>query len=280
VTYSAPPEAREILSQQLKSVAISEGDFQIGALGQAINKSVLVGNIVSETLRLAPDVPKVVFAATIEHSRQITKRFEEVGVSARHIDGKTPPETRADALRGLANGQVEVVTCVDVLCEGWDCPALGAVVIARPTRSLARFIQMIGRVQRPGITARKLVLDHSGNAERLRHFPGEDVEWVLAKGSTKISGCSHIRACVQCHAIILEDADVCPQCGASQPKNARRVLEEREAELVELDRKRIEQLRSDVRQRVTGIAKQVNAPAGWIERVVDELVARAPRIKS
>jgi DNA repair protein RadD len=277
VTYAAPPEAREILNQQLKSVPISDGDFKIGALGQAVNKGVLVGNIVSETLRLAPCVPKVVFATTIAHSRQIAERFREVGVSVRHIDSKTPPEARADALRCLANGQVEIVTCVDVLCEGWDCPALGAVIIARPTRSFARFLQMIGRVQRPGVTARKLILDHGGNAERLRHFPGEDVEWVLARGSTKTTGCTLVRTCFQCHAILLEGADACTQCGALQPKSERRVLEEREAELVELDRERIEQLRTTVRQRVARIAKQVDAPAGWAERVVNELVSRAPR---
>jgi DNA repair protein RadD len=276
VTYSAPPEARAILSQQLKSVAISQGDFQVKELGCAVNKSVLVGNVVSESQRLAPGVPKVVFAATIAHSRQIAERFEEVGVSARHIDGKTSSEERADALRCLANGQVEVVTCVDVLCEGWDCPALGAVVIARPTRSLTRFIQMIGRVQRPGVTARKLVLDHGGNAERLHHFPGEDVEWVLARGSTRTAGTTPVRMCFQCHAVLLDGADACTQCGAPQPKSERRMLEEREAELVELDRKRIEQLRDDVRQRVTRLAKRIDAPASWIERVVDELVSRAP----
>lgn len=277
ITYAAPPETREILSQELRSVPTVQGDFQAKALGRAVNTRALVGNVVSETQRLAPGVPKVVFASTIEHSRQIVARFAEAGICALHIDGETSPEDRARALQDLACGQLEVISNVDVLSEGWDCPALGAVVIARPTKSLVRFMQMIGRVQRPGITAHKLILDHGGNAERLRHFPGEDVEWVLARGSTKVVGRTHVRTCIQCHAILSEGVDVCPQCGAAQPKSERRMLEEREAELVELDRERIERLRADVRQRVTSVAKRVNAPANWIERVVDELVSRAPR---
>lgn len=276
VTYAADPATRDLLDQRLRSVKTADGDFQVGDLGRAVGATTLVGNVVSETLRLAPRVRKVVFAATVDHSKMIAARFAEVGVRAAHLDGDTRADDRARILADLASGEIEVVCNMEILTEGWDLPALGAVVVARPTRSLVRFMQMVGRVQRPGGTDRKLILDHGGNAERLQHFPGEDVDWLLSRGSRPSKDpMPRVRVCGACQAILKEADAVCPQCGVVQPKNARRLVEEREAELVRLDRARIEALRAAARERAERVARSVGAPEGWVDKVVASLVTRS-----
>jgi superfamily II DNA or RNA helicase len=279
VTYAAGPGTRALLDRRLRTVRVARGDFLPDALERAVNTTELVGNVVSETLRLAPGVPKVVFAATVAHSREIAARFVEVGVRSAHLDADTPVEDRARILASLASGELEAVCNVEILTEGWDLPTLGAVVVARPTWSLVRFMQMIGRVQRPGGVPRKLILDHGGNADRLQHFPGEDVDWQLSQGSrkSKAKAPPSIRLCVQCSAVLKEICEECPHCGAAQPKSARRRVEEHEAELVELDRSRIEALRAQVRQRSEKIALKVGAPASWVDAVVESVVQRSGR---
>lgn len=281
VTYAAAPDTREILSKRLHNVSRTGGDFQVDELGQAVNTHELVGNVVTETLRLAPRVPKVVFAATVLHSKQIAARFARAGISTAHIDSKTPAEARARALAALASGTVEVICNVEILTEGWDLPALGAVVIARPTWSLVRFMHMIGRVQRSGGPARKLVLDHGGNAERLQHFPGEDVDWELLTGGRNNNTAAgkalpRVRICPGCSVVLLDACEKCPYCGTFQLSN-RRLIAEREAELEVLEKERIEKLRRATRQRVARVARKVGAPEGWIDVVVGSLMERAGR---
>lgn len=279
VTYAAGPETRALLAQRLRSVRVKGGDFQLDALGRAVNTTDLVGDVVSETRRLAPGVPKVVFAATVAHSREIAERFSGVGVRAAHIDADTPTDDRSRALAMLASGELEVVCNVEILTEGWDLPVLGAVVVARPTWSLGRFMQMVGRVQRPGSGPPKLVLDHGGNADRLQHFPGEDVDWKLARGSRKLKRRAppSVRLCVACCAVLRETCEVCLHCGTAQPRSTKRLVEEHEAELVELDRARIEALRRGVRQRAEEVARRVGAPASWVDTVVEAVVLRGGR---
>lgn len=278
VTFAGDPAMRDLVTKRLRTVSVVHGDFQAVQLGRAMSKTVLVANVVKETLRLAPHVPKVVFAATVAHSKKLAARFKRHGIMAAHIDGKTSTKDRERILSELTSGGIEVVCNVDVLTEGWDCPALGAVVVARPTKSLARFMHMIGRAQRVGGTKRKLVLDFGGNSMRLEHFPGEDVEWSLDHGQSKHSKTvSRIRVCInpKCNTVLRDACEKCPQCGAAQPKSEARKIEELKGQLVELDRERFEKLRAEIRERAEKVARDVKAPPGWVNKVVDAVVSSA-----
>jgi superfamily II DNA or RNA helicase len=281
VTYAAAPETRGMLSERLQGVRRTAGDFQQDELGHAVSTRELVGNVVTETMRLVPRVPKVVFAATVHHSKMLALRFARAGVATAHIDSGSPAEARARALASLASGVVEVICNVEILTEGWDLPALGAVVIARPTWSLARFMHMIGRVQRTGGPAKKLVLDHGGNAERLQHFPGEDMDWELLTGGRNVAprtgeALPRVRICPGCGVVLLDDCEKCPHCGTFQP-SSRRLIAEREAELEVLEKARIDKLRQATRRRVARVARKVGAPQGWIDVVVASLIERTER---
>lgn len=268
VTYI---EDEEEVLRGLRGAKTVGGDYTRASMRKAVNKPRLIGNIVQQALRLAPKVPKVVYAATVQHSKRIVARFRKEGIAAAHLDGTTNAEERARLLEALRVGTIEVICNVDVLTEGWDLPTLGAVIIARPTKSLGRLMQMIGRVQRPEGSRRKLVIDHASNCTRLQHIPGEDVAWTLERGEPEQSKEPRLKTCVECDALIPWACTECPACGAEVPmtKTSRQILDEQEAELVRLNRRRFEKKRNELRKRAAKIARKRGLDMPWVERVVD-----------
>ena len=121
----------------------------------------------------------VCFAVNVQHSIHLRDEFIRAGVRAEHIDGTTPKPERDAALARLKSGEIELVTNCMVLTEGWDMPQVGCCILARPTKKMGLFRQMIGRVLRPAEgKPDAIILDHSGAV--FRHGFAEDhVDWVL-----------------------------------------------------------------------------------------------------
>src|SRR6516164_9229513 len=152
------------------------------------------------------------------HSVAIRNQFLCAGVSAEHLDGETPISEREAILTRLASGETKVVSNCMVLTEGWDCPPVGCAVLARPTKKMGLYRQMIGRVLRPadGKTD-AIVLDHSGAV--FRHgFVEDRVEWTLDpdrraespqhQQRQAVNG-SRLVECVQCGSIRVA-GEACP----------------------------------------------------------------------
>jgi DNA repair protein RadD len=166
----------------LKGVRFQSGDYVRDELAKRMDKSKLVGDIVKDWRKRADGRLSVVFASGVAHSIHIRNQFLRHGIAAEHIDSKnTSWAEREDILGKLHDGEVTVVCNYGVLTTGWDEPAVSCMVCARPTRSLALWRQMAGRVLRscPGKTD-AIILDHSGAV--FRHgYPDEDIEWELGE---------------------------------------------------------------------------------------------------
>ena len=100
-----------------------------------MDKPALVGNIVEHWHRHAERRRTVIFATGVAHSVHLRDELRRSGVMAEHIDGDTPADERKGILKRLASGEVEVITNCAVLTEGFDCPDMGCLVLARPTKS-------------------------------------------------------------------------------------------------------------------------------------------------
>ena len=139
----------------------------------------LVGDIVTHWHKFGERRKTVAFAVNVAHSLHIRDEFVRAGVRAEHLDGETPKDERDAILARLASGETEVVTNCMVLTEGWDMPEVGCAILARPTKKMGLYRQMIGRVLRPADgKPDAIVLDHSGAV--YRHGLAEDpVEWTL-----------------------------------------------------------------------------------------------------
>ena len=208
-------------SPDLTGVRVERGDYVERDLAQRMNTASLVGDIPTNWHRLAERRPTVVFATGRGHSVSIRDAFRATGVLAEHIDGTTPLEERDRILRMLSSGAVDVITNAAVLVEGWDCPAASCVVLARPTRQLGLYRQMVGRVLRPapGKTD-AIILDHAG-AIFAHGFPDDEIAWTLDPDSRatnkKHAARSEYRAagltkCPECSAVRFA-GQPCPECG-------------------------------------------------------------------
>jgi len=164
----------------LKGVKVQAGDYNERQLAERMDRPKLIGDIVTHWLKYSERRRTVAFTVNVGHSIHLKEEFVKSGVRAEHIDATTPKAEREATLARLASGEIELVTNCMVLTEGWDMPEVGACILARPTRKMGLYRQMIGRVLRPAPNkADAIVLDHSGAV--FRHGFAEDhVEWTLS----------------------------------------------------------------------------------------------------
>ena len=187
----------------LSRVKKSGGDYREDQLQAAMDTTELTGELLTNWQRLAANQKTIVFASGIDHSQHIVNRFRDAGVSAAHLDGATPLPLRQQIIRDWQSGALQVVSNCAVLTEGFDFPSLECCVLARPTQSVAMYLQQVGRVMRPAPgKAGAMVLDHAGcfNAHGLPH---DHREWTL-EGETerrkrKKAPPKHCRVCSLAH---------------------------------------------------------------------------------
>lgn len=241
VVVATPRELREqrhlsdyvgfsYLAPDLSGVATVGGDYNEAQSAAAMSSSVIVDNIVEEWLKHAAHLSTVVFAVTVEHSRQLVERFRAAGVSAEHLDGATPLSQREAIMRRVASGQTRVLSNVGVVIEGLDIPRLKCCVLARPTKSLARAIQMMGRVRRPWQDTVARIHDHAF-VIRQHGLPDQDRDYSL---HAKREAPPSMSTCGTCLAVY--DGERCPACGAERevkPKGERVLQTVAEAEQYE-----------------------------------------------
>ncbi len=208
----------------LSKVKITAGDYNEKQLGEAVDKPKLVGDIVDQWLKHGGGAATVCFATNIAHSKHIVEQFISKGIRAEHIDCYTDEIERAAILARVAAGETTIISNVGILCEGWDFPACKVLILARPTKSLIRYLQMAGRVLRPFAGKEKaLILDHSGTVEMLG-FPTDEFPLILDDGKPKESSPAKDKekeeklpkACPSCS--YLKKTHKCPICGFAPEK--------------------------------------------------------------
>lgn len=203
----------------LSGIKVVAGDYHEEQLGEACDKPELIGDIVQQWLKHCRDLPTVCFATSIAHSKHIVQQFAASGVTAEHIDCYTKYTERQAVLARVASGQTTVISNVGILTEGWDFPACRVMILARPTKSMIRYIQMAGRVLRPFAgKLRAIIMDHSGTCKRLG-FPTDHHELELDDGKPRKAGEAEERieplpkACSACHFMKAPKVHKCPACG-------------------------------------------------------------------
>ena len=207
----------------LSGVKTVAGEFHQGQLGDATDKPKLVADIVATWLKRGLDRQTICFATNIAHSKHIVETFRDYGVKAEHVDAYSDTDERRDILKRFAQGDVRIVSSVDVLSKGYDQPIASCMIAARPTKSLILHVQQVGRVLRPSPGKQDaVILDHSGNTERLG-FVTDPQPDTLDDGKHKPKA-KAVRQeplpkpCPACHFMRPPNVHKCPACGFAPEK--------------------------------------------------------------
>ena len=161
------------------------GDLHQGELSRIMEEEGQLHGVVDETLRRMGDRKVLVFTVSVAQSKLLAQIFDRhIPNCARFISGETPPDERRQTIRDFETGKFRILCNCMVATEGFDCPSIGMVVVARPTKSRSLYAQMVGRGTRPlpgvvdgdvpdraGAIARSgkpdcIILDFAGNAGR------------------------------------------------------------------------------------------------------------------
>jgi superfamily II DNA or RNA helicase len=166
-------------SMSVEGVGKRQGDFKTEQVAKANPVEGLAGDVVKSYRDYLERKQAVVFCINVEHSIAIAEHFKAAGIIAHHLDGNTPSGERADVMNQFRDKQIQVLTNCALFDEGLDIPSLDGVILARPTQSLSRFLQMVGRALRPCEGKdRAIIIDLAGNYERLG-MPDDLRVWTL-----------------------------------------------------------------------------------------------------
>ncbi len=227
----------------MRGAHTARGDYLPGEVDTRMNTPKLVGDIGEHYFKHAAGRRTIVYASSVSHSVNIRNELNRLGANAAHIDGTTDIDERRRILADFKAGIIDVITNFGVLVEGFDCPEVGAIILARPTKSLGLFRQMVGRGLRSANGKKDcLILDHSG-AVFMHGRPEDDIEWSLEPDRKAVNRTHASRgtyekpdlvSCPECSALRLE-GQKCPACGW-QPRAKPQAVEVQDGDLVRLQR--------------------------------------------
>lgn len=129
----------------ISCVHMQTGDFAVNELSAKINIPERNELIADTYINRGENRHGVVFCVKVEHALNVAEAFRARGVSCEAVYGDMPTEQRQDILSRYARHEVQMLTNVGVLTEGWDVPDTDIIMMARPTKSKGLYIQCVGR---------------------------------------------------------------------------------------------------------------------------------------
>jgi superfamily II DNA or RNA helicase len=166
-------------SMSVEGVGKRQGDFKAEDVAMANPVAGLAGDVVKSYRDYLEGKQAVIFCVNVEHSIAIAAHFNAAGIIAHHLDGNSSPGERADVMQKFRDKYIQVLTNCALFDEGLDIPGLDGVILARPTASLSRYLQMVGRALRVAEgKEHAIIIDLAGNWERLG-MVDDDRPWTL-----------------------------------------------------------------------------------------------------
>lgn len=169
---------------------VSTGDFSNADLDNTFNNQRIRSKLYESYLQFANGRKGIIYAINKCHAAMIAELYSSHGVKAMAIDCDTPRDVRQEMITAFKNGEISVLVNVDIFTEGFDCPDVNFIQLARPTKSLSLYLQQVGRGLRIVEGKEKtIILDNVGlynyfglpdaNRKWQYHFEGhEDVEHI------------------------------------------------------------------------------------------------------
>ena len=165
----------------------ADGDYQNKEMDMLLNKKPSIERLYQSLEEFGKDRKGIVYAINISHAQKITKLYQEHGVNAIAIDSKTPAVERQQDIEAFKKGDIQVLVNVDIFSEGFDCPDVEFVQLARPTLSLAKYLQMVGRGLRVAKGKKNCVIIDNVGLYRVFGLPSQVWNWnAMFEGKLKV----------------------------------------------------------------------------------------------
>ncbi len=221
--YSIKPDSADQLLIDSLQKRGADGDYQQKELNEVMDVKPSLERLCLTIKEYVPGKKGIVYAISIQHAEHIAEYYRENGIKAVAISSKTPSSLRKELIERFkasslspslnsASDDIEVLVSVDLFSEGFDCPDVEFIQLARPTLSLAKYMQMVGRGLR--VAAGKefcVILDNVGLYKRFG-LPSVDRDWQsMFEGRTSLEDILQ-ETCMQvnshnCRMDVLMDGD-------------------------------------------------------------------------
>lgn len=196
--YSIPTSSELVKSIESIREFDIEGDYKNSALVKVCDTSKIRAQLYDSYEKNVLGKKGIIYSISREHSEHICLQYRSRGVTIENIDSKTPAKLREKVIQAFRNGDIDIIVNVDIFSEGFDCPDIEFIQLARPTKSLVKYIQQVGRGLRKNGDKKCIILDNVGMYSRFglpdeerdweSFFYGEEKETTSAKGYSRNNG--------------------------------------------------------------------------------------------
>lgn len=174
--YSIPISSELIKSIDSIREFDIEGDYKNSALAEVCDTLKIRAQLYDSYAKNALGKKGIIYSISREHSEHICSQYQSHGVLIENIDSKTPAKVREAVINAFKNGEIDIIVNVDIFSEGFDCPDIEFIQLARPTKSLVKYIQQVGRGLRKNGDKRCIILDNVGMYSSFG-LPDEERDW-------------------------------------------------------------------------------------------------------
>lgn len=200
-------------------------DYNQTQLGKAMNVPELIGDIVTTWKDKGHARQTLCFAVNKAHSRAIVEDFLAEGISAAHIEDKTPDGERRQIITDFRAGRIKILSSVAVLGIGFDVPDASCLILARPTKSEALHVQQTGRgIRRADGKGDCVILDHAGNVLRHGlpiHFEVTGlIDQLRTSSKRRRANRAEMVVCTGCGFALEPWQQTCSNCGIDRPRRS------------------------------------------------------------
>ena len=219
--YLSTPEYYGV-DVDLSGVRSGGGDYLAKALAERYESKKIYTGVVENWKEITPGTKTLLFSPNVASSKRVCQEFQNSGVDARHLDGTMSPDERASILGWFKETQ-GVLCNVGICTTGFDMPSIETVILYRATKSLALYLQMIGRGARITETSKRFtVLDFGNNVKR--HGFWEDIRKFSLEVIPREKGEAPVKLCKKCSAMNRASAPSCWNCGFLFPKQEKKEI--------------------------------------------------------
>ena len=216
-----PPPEQRILGGGVDRISGEYTEAGIESANQG-RRDVMTAQALLFWRKHAPRRQTIIYAVSVPHAHNLAAVFNATGISAAVMLGDTPLPRRTKLIEEFKNETLRVLVNVAVATEGFDLPDASCIVLARPTKSLALYLQMVGRGLRPKENGGDCILLDLAANTMTHGLPEENREWSLAPRGEQAEGEAPVVWCEHCETVSHAANHHCPECGAPFGKDCSR----------------------------------------------------------